>query len=128
MSASRFPFLFAPSYRLPAAAFGVTPWTAYVDVDDEHLTARFGLWRFSTPRSNIAQVCVTHDYAWLKTAGPAHLSFSDQGVTFATNGDRGVCVQLHEPVPAIAPFGMLPHPGITLTVADCDGLAALLRG
>lgn len=128
MPATRFPFRFAPSYRLPAAAFGVTPWTAYVEVDDERLTARFGPWRLQTPLSNIGQVGITGGYAWVKTAGPAHLSFSDQGVTFATNGDRGVCVQLHEPVPALAPFGLLPHPGITLTVADCDGLAALLRG
>jgi hypothetical protein len=128
MAATRFPFRFAPSYRLPAAAFGVTPWTAYVDVDDEHLHARFGPWLLRTPRANIAGVGITHDYDWLKTAGPAHLSFADQGVTFATNGDRGVCVQLHEPVPAIAPFGFLPHPGVTLTVADCDGLAAMLRG
>ncbi len=127
MQPTRFPFRFAASYRLPAAAFGVTPWTAYVDVDDERLSARFGLWRLQTPRSNISGVGITEHYAWVKTAGPAHLSFSDQGVTFATNGDRGVCVQLHEPVPAIAPFGMLPHPGITLTVDDCDGLADLLQ-
>ena len=124
---TRFPFRFASSYRLPAAAFGVTPWTAYVDVDDAHLTARFGPWRLRTPLDNIAQVEISGGYAWPKTAGPAHLSFSDRGVTFATNGDRGVCLQFHEPVPAIAPLGLLPHPGATLTVADCDGLAALLR-
>ena len=65
-------------------------------------------------------------YSFLKTAGPAHLSFGDRGITFATNGDRGVCVAFREPVPGIEPTGRLRHPGATLTLADVDGFAAAL--
>ena len=123
----RFPFRFAPSYRLPALLFGVTPATAWVEVDDHDLRARFGPWSLRTPRTNIASVEQTGDFQYLKTAGPAHLSFTDHGVTFATNGDRAVCVQLHEPVRVLDPTGRLKHPGATFTVADPPALIAALE-
>jgi len=68
-------------------------------------------------------VSITGPYTFVKTAGPAHLSLADRGLTFATNGDRGVCLMMGEPIPGIDPFGLLRHPNLTLTVADCDGLA-----
>ena len=89
---TRFPFAFAAAYRLPALAFGITPVTTYVDLDDTDLRVRFGLWSLRTPRTNVAGVELSGDYAFVKTAGPPHLSFSDRGVTFATNGVLGVCV------------------------------------
>jgi hypothetical protein len=88
----RFEFRFAPSYRWPAAAFGVLPQTTCVEVDDDEFRVRFGPWRLRTPVSNIVEVSVTTDYQWFKAAGPARLSLADRGVTFATNGDLGVCV------------------------------------
>lgn len=122
----RFPFAFAPSYRLAALPFGVLPRTAWVEVDPLRLRARFGLWTLDTPRSNVADVAVTGGYSFIRTAGPAHLSLTDHGVTFATNGDRGVCVCFHEPVRVLDPTGRLRHPGATFTVADPDGLVAAL--
>src|ERR1700731_1197397 len=88
----RFEFAFAPSYRLLAAAFGVTPSTAWVQVDDTAFEARFGPWRMRTPLSNVAAVAVTGPYRFAKTAGPARLAITDRGLTFATNGKRGVRV------------------------------------
>lgn len=85
---------------------------------DGALRVRFGLWSLSTPLDNVAGVEETGDFAYLKTAGPAHLSLADRGVTFATNGDRAVCVRFHEPVRGIDPTGRIRHPGATLTVAD----------
>ena len=123
---ARFPFRFAPSYRLPALVFGVVSATAWVEVDDAELRARFGPWSLRTPLTNVASVQETGGYAFVKTAGPAHLSFSDRGVTFATNGERGVCVQFHEPVRGIDPTGRILHPGATFTVADPAGLVAAL--
>lgn len=63
----------------------------------------------------------------LKTAGPAHLSLADKGLTFATNGDHGVCPIMRQAVPGIDPFGLLRHPNLTVTVADCDGLVEACR-
>ena len=122
-----FEFAFEGRYRLPALAFGVTPATAKVVVTDTELLVHFGPWRLRSPLSNVAGTQVTGDYAWHRTAGPAHLSLTDRGVTFASNSRQGVCVSFVDPVRAIEPTGMLRHPGATVTVADPEALAAALR-
>jgi len=123
---SRFPFAFDRSYRLPALVFGIVPATTWVEVADGELRARFGPWSLRTPLANVDTATETGGFAFLKTAGPAHLSFADRGVTFATNGDRAACVTFHEPVRAIDPTGRILHPGATFTVADPAGLIAAL--
>jgi hypothetical protein len=112
---------------LPALAFGVTPRTAWVEVDGATLSVRFGPWSLRTPVQNIREAIETTDFAYLKTAGPAHLSFADRGVTFATNGERGLCLQFDDPVPAIDWIGLIRHPGATVTVSDATGLRQALR-
>lgn len=126
MSDLRFPFRFAAAYRLPALAFGITPLTSWVDVDEEEVRVRYGPWSLRTPRENIAGVQRTGGFSFVKTAGPPHLSFTDKGVSFCTNGDDAACVTFHEPVPAIDPTGRIRHPGATLSVADVPGLLAAL--
>jgi hypothetical protein len=79
-----------------------------------------------TPLSNVASWQETGGFSFLRTAGPPHLSFTDHGVSFATNGDAGLCVLFHEPVRVLDPTGRLRHPGATLTVADPAALARLL--
>jgi hypothetical protein len=121
-------FRFDPAYRLAAMPFGVLPVTTSVSVDDGVLRVRFGLWRLTTPLTNVAGVEVTGPYSFVKTAGPAHLSFTDKGVTFATNGERGLCIRFRDPVRALDPTGRLRHPGATVTVDDIEGLAGELTG
>lgn len=123
----RFEFRFAPAYRCLARVFGVTPRTAWVEVGEETLEARFGPWRVRTKLTNIAGVAVTGPYAFAKTAGPARLALTDRGLTFATNGDQGVLVTFRAAVPGLMPLSLLRHPELTLTVAEVDGLASLLR-
>ncbi len=123
----RFAFSFADAYRRPARLFGITPETAWVDVGDELLRAHFGRWRVTTPLANISAVETTGPYAFLKTAGPARLAVTDRGLTFATNGERGVLISFHSPVRGLDPMGVLRHPELTVTVEDIDGLAGLLR-
>ncbi|HET7312213.1 MAG TPA: hypothetical protein VFJ17_12910 [Mycobacteriales bacterium] len=123
---SSFRFRFDPAYRAAALLFGVMPATASVVVEGDELRARFGPWRVRTPLSNIAGTEVSGPYSFVKTAGPAHLSFTDRGVTFATNGERGLCIRFREPVRALDPTGRLRHPGLTVTVDDVEGLAAAL--
>ncbi|MEO6410985.1 MAG: hypothetical protein ABIO48_00235 [Pedococcus sp.] len=120
-----FEFAFEGRYRLPALVFGIRPATARVVVTDDELLVRFGPWRLATPLSNIAGTEMSSGYAWHRTAGPAHLSLTDRGVTFATS-QRGVCVSFVEPVRAIEPTGILRHPAATMTVADPEALAAAL--
>jgi hypothetical protein len=122
-----FEFAFEGRYRLPALAFGVTPATARVVVTDDELLVRFGSWRLRTRLANVAGTQVSSGYAFYRTAGPAHLSLVDRGVTFATNSRQGLCVSFVEPVHAIEPTGVLRHPAATVTVADPEALAAALR-
>ena len=123
----RFDFRFAPAYRRLGLIFGVMPRTAWVQVGRETLEAHFGPWRVTTSLRNIAGIEVTGPYAFIKTAGPARLAVTDRGLTFATNADRGVLIKFRDSVPGLDPLGVLHHPELTVTVADVDGLAALLR-
>ena len=91
--------------------------------DSPELRVRFGPWRLRTPIENITGVQRSGGFAYLKTVGPPHLSFTDKGVTFTTNGDAAVCLELRTPVKGIDPTGRIVHPGVTLTVADPDALA-----
>ncbi len=126
-SVERFDFAFAPSYRAPARAFGITPGTAWVDVGEETLEVHFGPWRLSTPLANITDVAVTGPYAFWKTAGPARLAITDQGLTFATNGKSGVLISFRTRVRGLEPLGVIRHPELTVTVAEVHRLAKLLR-
>ena len=121
-----FPFAFAPSYRLPALVFGITPRTTSARVEDGELRVRFGPWSLRTPLANVSGAELVGGFAYVKTVGPAHLSFADRGVTFATNGDRALCVRFHEPVAGIDPTRTIKHPGATITVADPEALARAL--
>ncbi|MGA8256648.1 MAG: hypothetical protein WB767_08750 [Nocardioides sp.] len=125
--ATRYDFEFAPSYRLPGLVLGITGSTAWVEIGPDGLFVRFGLWRLRTSLANVVRVSHTTNYAWWKTAGPPHLSFADGGVTFATNGDRGICVGFDEPVRVLDPTGRLRHPGATMTLADPQRFEEELR-
>jgi hypothetical protein len=123
----RFAFTFAPAYRAPARLFGVTPSSAWVEIGESAFEAHFGPWRVTTPIANIRDVAETGPYAFVKTAGPARLAITDRGLTFATNGDRGVLISFRSPVRGLDPLGLLRHPELTVTVTDVGRLAALLR-
>lgn len=118
----RHPFRIDRRYRIPALLVGVREDRAWVELDDSGLRARFGPWCLRTPLSNVTGAGVSGPYSFAKTVGPAHLSFSDQGLTFATNGDLGVCFTFQEPVAGIEPSGRIRHPGLTVTVADPEAL------
>ena len=123
----RFSFAFDPRYRIAALPFGITGRTAWVEVTDHQLHVRFGPWKVDTPLGNIAGTEVTGPYSFAKTAGPAHLSFADRGMTCATNGRRGLCIRFAEPVKGIDPTGRIRHPGLTVTVTQLDELRRTLE-
>lgn len=123
---ARFEFAWDVAYRMAALPFGILPATTGVVVSPAELMIRFGPWSLRTPRSNVIGVHRTDDYAFVKTAGPPHLSFADRGVTFATNGRHGLCIAFRERVPAIDPTKTITHPAATVTVADVDRLVAAL--
>jgi len=125
MTAQRFTFAFDPRFRRLLGALGVRPSNSWVEVDDDHLEARFGRWRVRTPRSNLADVRITRDYLAIKAIGPRG-SLADRGATFGTTTRGGVCICFHEPVTALA-GRLMRHPGLTVTVDDLEGLADAIR-
>lgn len=124
----RFPFAFDWSVAPVAAVFGATPLSAWVEVDGESMTIRYGLWSLRTSLDNVEAAERTGPYAWWKIAGPPHLSMADRGVTFATTRKGGVCIRFRRPVGGALPFGLMTHPSATVTVDDPDALVEALTG
>jgi hypothetical protein len=122
----RFGFHFEPLLMPAAFAAGVTPWTAWLEVDPDELRVRFGPWSIRTPRENIDGAERTGPYRVVKVAGPARLSLVDGGLTMATTRRGGVCIRFAEPITGIEPTGRVRHPALTVTVDDPDELLHLL--
>jgi hypothetical protein len=121
-----FPFAFDRRYAWLVRGLGVKPHNAEVTVGGGNLAVRFGRWHLSTPIGNIACYEVTGNYRWFKAIG-IRGSLADHGLTFGTNADRGLCVKFVEPIRSLLPMSPVKHPGMTVTVADIEGLAAALR-
>jgi hypothetical protein len=120
-------FPFAVDIRLAPfwLPFGVRPGRDGVTLTDAGtFRATFGFLGLETPLANIDEAHVTHDYRWWTAAG-ARGSMVDDGLTFGTNRDAGVCVHFIEPVPT--PLRRKGHSALTVTVADVDGLVDRLR-
>lgn len=116
----RFDWRFVPLW-LP---FGVRPGRSGVTLtDDGRLRATYGFLQLRTVLDNVAGAHVTDGYRWYTAIG-ARVSFADDGLTFGTNRDRGVCVHFRERVPRV--IGFKSHPALTVTVGDCEGLVDAL--
>jgi hypothetical protein len=130
-SVTNFEFAFDWFYRLAAVPVGVHPGNAVIQVDERleppTLQAAFGPWHVTTPLGNVIATEITGPYAVIKTIGPAHVSLADGGLTFATNGERGLCIRFREPVRGVEPFGVLRHGSLTVTVEDPEALQAALE-
>ncbi len=93
--------------------------------DDGAFVATFGLFKVTTPITNISDAHITRKYRWW-TAFGVRLSRVDDGLTFATNHDAGVCIHFAEKVPsALRRSG---HSALTVTVAELEALMTALRG
>jgi len=105
-------------------SFGVRPSKDGVTLtDDGRFLATFGFVRIETPMSNIDGAHVTSGYRWWTAIG-ARLSLADDGLTFGTNRDAGVCVHFHERVRSVLrPSG---HSALTVTVAEVERLIEAL--
>lgn len=121
----RFEFRFAPAYARAARPFGITPQNAWVEVGDRDLEARYGRWRVITSLTNLEAVEITGPYRFVQTAGPPRLGITDLGLTFASNGDRGVLLSFRRKVGG--GLGPLRHPELTVTVADPEALVTAIR-
>jgi hypothetical protein len=117
----RFDARFAPMWLLP---FGARPGRDGVTLTAAgRFRATFGFLSLDTPLDNVVGGHVVERYRWYTAIG-ARLSFADDGLTFGTNADRGVCVHFRERVPRV--IGRKPHSALTVTVEDSAGLVAAI--
>jgi hypothetical protein len=121
-------------YRLHADFAVRSPWLrralgarSGLDLDAGGLRVRLGPWFLATPLSNLAGAEVSGPYHALRGLG-VRLSLADRGLTFGTTTEGGVCLRFREPVPGIDPWGLIRHPGLTVTVAEPDLVAAAING
>lgn len=119
-------YAYAVDYRFAPlwAPFGFRPWhDAVVLTEDRRLVATFGPFKVDTPLANVDGAHVTRSYRWWTAIG-ARMSFVDDGLTFGTNRDTGVCVHFAAKVPSL--LRRSGHSALTVTVKDLEGLVAEL--
>ncbi len=76
-----------------------------------------------TPIANIDHTLVTGPHRWYTAVG-LRLSFSDDGITFGTNHQSGLCIAFVDKIPRI--IGMRDHSALWVSVADPAALAAAI--
>jgi hypothetical protein len=105
--------------------FRVVPGTQGVTVtDDGRLVARYGPFRVDAPLSTVQDAHITGPYRWWTAVG-ARISMVDDGLTFGTNADAGVCIHFDPRIHRI--IGLRDHSALTVTVADTRGLVAAIK-
>ena len=92
-----------------------------VAMTDDGFVATFGLVKIATSRANITGAHITRNYRWWTACG-IRMSNVDDGLTFGTDRDGGVCIHFAEKVRS--PMRRSGHSALTVTVADLKGLAA----
>ena len=116
-----------PRYERPARLFGVKPENAGVEVGDERFEAHFGHWRVRTPLTNIAAVEVTWAVRILEYGRPgASRRYRPRTRRSRPTATAACWCPFGSPCLGVEPTGLLKHPELTVTVADVEGLAALL--
>ena len=106
--------------------FGLRPAKDGVTLDDKgSFLATFGFFKFATPLTNITGAHITRNYRWW-TAFGVRASGADDGLSFGTNHEAGVCIHFAEKVPS--PLRRSGHSALTVTVSDLEGLTEALGG
>lgn len=104
--------------------FGVRPANDGVSLtNDGRLRATFGLLKLETPLENVTGAHITRDYRWWTAVG-ARRSLKDDGLTFGTNANAGVCIHFRDRVPT--PLRPRGHSALTVTVEELEGLTRAL--
>jgi hypothetical protein len=92
--------------------------------EDGRLVARYGPFHVDAALSTVREAHVTGPYRWWTAVG-ARLSMVDDGLTFGTNADAGVCIHFEPRIHRV--LGLRDHSALTVTVADTEGLVAAIN-
>ncbi len=122
MSAARFPIrLGARSRVVLRLVFGATPDTAWAEIGDGIMRARFGRVSFETPLENISTWRIEGPFRWITAIG-VRTSIRHRDVSFAGSAHGGVRMDFRVPVR----FGPINVPAFYVGADDLEGFAAAL--
>ena len=119
-----FPYRLDSKWRPLFAVLGVDDSDGVEVTDDGMLRASFGRVRIKTPLTNIDHTLVSGPHRWYTAVG-LRLSFADDGLTFGTNRESGLCIAFVERIPKV--IGFRDHSALWVSVADPAGLAAAIE-
>jgi len=120
MSDQFFPYRLDMRWKAMFAVLGVDDDDGVTVGDDGSLVATFGRKRVSTTVDNVSHTEISGPHRWYTAVG-LRLSFSDDGLTFGTNHQRGLCIEFVEKIPRV--IGFKDHSALWVSVADPEGLA-----
>jgi hypothetical protein len=123
MSDQFFPYRFDNRWKAMFLALGVGSDDGVTITDDGRLVATFGRVKIDTPLDNIDHSQISGPHRWYTAVG-LRLSFSDDGITFGTNHEHGLCIEFVEKVPKV--IGFKDHSAVWASVADPEALAAAI--
>jgi len=122
MPTRRFAYRLGPRSKPVLRLFGVTGADdAWVELDGDSLTARFGWANVTTPIANIKAWRIEGPWRWITAIG-IRRSIRHGDITFGGSHHGGVRLDFHEPI-RVGPF---KPPALYLTVDDLEGLADAL--
>ncbi len=122
MGSQRFPIRIGRRSRLfLRLAFGVTPETAWAEVADGQVAARFGRFEFRTELANVAGWRIEGPFRWITAIG-VRRSIRHGDVSFAGSPHGGVRMDFRRPVRWTA----FDVPAFYVGADDLDGFAAAL--
>jgi hypothetical protein len=121
-SPRRFAVRLGPRSALILRLFGVRGQeTAYVELSDIELVARFGWWEARTPVANIASWRIEGPWRWITAIG-VRWSIRHHDLSFGGSHRGGVRLDFRQPIKV----GRLHPPALYVSVEDLGGLAAAL--
>jgi hypothetical protein len=123
MSDQFFPYRFDNRWKPMFAVLGVGADDGVTVGDDGSLVATYGRKRIETTLANVDHTAVTGPHRWYTAVG-LRLSLADDGITFGTNHQRGLCIEFVERIPKV--IGPRRHSALWVSVADPEGLAAAI--
>lgn len=91
--------------------------------DDGRMLVTFGRVSVETNIGNVDHTLVTGPHRWYTAVG-LRLSFADDGLTFGTNHERGLCIAFREKLPKV--IGFRDHSALWVSVEDPEALAAAI--
>ena len=117
---THFPYRLDRRWMPMFVALGVGDDDGVEVTDDGDLIASFGWVKVETTIDNVDHTVISGPHRWYTAVG-LRLSFTDDGLTFGTNHQKGLCIAFVEKIPKV--IGFKDHSALWVSVADPEGLA-----